>query len=182
VSLTLRLRRRKALRLRSGLDICPSASIKNHLKGSDLNHHKPVHPRPRAVTVLAFGVLTIAGLNTARLVLALARWQALADFPGVPRFYIALTGAIGAAGAWPLAWGLWRGKTWARRGIHLAVFVVSGWYWIDRIFLADRSAGFGPSLPVNWSFAAVLNGIVILWVIWTLSRQKSKRYFGDLNE
>jgi hypothetical protein len=138
--------------------------------------------RPRSVTVVALGVLTIAGLNTARVILALVRWQALDHFPGVPQFYIACTGAVWAVAAWSIAWGVWRGETWAPRVMRLAVLVYSGYYWLDRLFMANRTVWFEPVLPVNWLFAAGLNGFVFWLVYWTLSRPISKKFFGELNE
>lgn len=143
--------------------------------------HLPAQmPRPRSVTLLALGVLTIAGLNTARFVLALVRWQELSIFTEILTAYIALTGAAWAVVAWLLAWGLWRGKTWAPRFMRLAVLIFSGYYWLDRLFLANRRAWLEPNFPVNWLFLIGLNFFGFGLVFWTLSRQTSKKFFGDL--
>lgn len=135
--------------------------------------------RPRRVTVLAFAVLTLSGLHTARFILALLRWQDLAVFPGVSRLYIALTGAFWAAIGLPLAWGLWRGKIWASRLMRLAVFVFSAYYWLDRLWVANRGIGSTLSLPQNWLFVAVLNSIGIGLLLWVLSSPSVRSFFGE---
>jgi hypothetical protein len=81
-----------------------------------------------------------------------------------------------------LAWGLWWGKIWAPRGMRLAIVAFSAYYWLDSLFLADRTGSFAPSLPVNWSFAASLNGIGLWLVFWILSRPKSIEFFGERYE
>ena len=135
--------------------------------------------RPRPVTLVAFGVLTIAGLYTARLLLALARWQDLNSFSGVSPLYIAITGLVWTGCAWPLTWGLWRGRPWAPRWARLAGLVYTVYYWLDRLGIAARQAG---SLPVNFLFAAGLNLTCIGLLYWGLSMKKSRAFFGETDE
>lgn len=137
--------------------------------------------RPRSVTLLAMGVLSIAGFYTARLLLALAQWHDLSTFAGVSPGYIAFIGLVWALCAWPLGWGLWRGKTWAPRLARSAALLYSVYYWLEQVILATRQAG-SFSVPIYAPFAAVVNLLCVLLCFYILARVKVRAYFGELNE
>ncbi|MFQ5615035.1 MAG: hypothetical protein ACE5GO_01010 [Anaerolineales bacterium] len=67
--------------------------------------------RPRTVTLLSVGVLTIAILFLTRLVQAVNRWGFFVDLSVSPLYLAATGAAFGAAGIL-VAWGLWQGKPW----------------------------------------------------------------------
>ncbi len=146
----------------------------------------PTPSRPFSVTLLALGVLIIAGLNLTRLILTVRQWAFLSSLPGVSPIYLALTGFIWALTGLPLVWGLWRGLPWAPRLAQALALTYAAYYWLDHIFLAERLAGQGNAasgfLPLNWPFAAAITAILMVFVSWTLSRPKTKDFFGELHE
>jgi hypothetical protein len=152
--------------------------IKNALAPSQKT---PGPPRPRGVTYLASGVLSIAGFYTIRLVLALVKWQELSTFAGVSPGYIAFTGLVWTLCAWPLAWGLWRGLTWAPPVARASGLAYSIYYWLEQLILTSRQTG-TLSLPAHAPFAAVVNLLCVLFLVWILSRAKTRAFFGDFNE
>ncbi len=137
--------------------------------------------RPRSVTFLATGVLSIAGFYTARLLLALVQWQDLSTFAGVSPAYIAFTGLVWALCAWPLGWGLWRGRTWAPRLARGAALLYSVYYWLEHVILATRQAGTF-SAPIYAPFAAVVNLLCVLLCFYILAGVKARAFFGEFNE
>lgn len=139
---------------------------------STISNHKP--PRPLSVTLLALGVLSIAGLNLLRLVDALRLWDFLSKLLPIPPLYLALTG-LGASGfGLVLAWGLWRAKRWAPSFTRLAALAYAIYYWLDRLVLSNAD-----SRRANQPFAAGATVILLALVFWILSRPKAKAFFGD---
>ena len=137
--------------------------------------------RPRSVTFLAMGVLSIAGFYSARLLLALREWQDLSTFEGVSPAYLAITGLVWALCAWSLGWGLWRGKTWAPHLARIAALSFSAYYWLDQLIRTTRQEG-AFSLPVNAPFAAVVNLLCVLLLFLILGRARTRAFFGEFND
>lgn len=138
--------------------------------------------RPRSVTFLAFGVLTIASLNLLRWALVLREWKFLSGWPGISPAYLLLTGLVWSVIGLPVGAGLWRGKPWAVRRLSVLVGVYSLYFWLERLFLYDRPAsapGFQPFLPENWGFLVGSNLFSLVLVWWILSRPKTKVFFGE---
>ena len=139
-------------------------------------------PRPLSVTLLALVVLCITALNLARLVLAIERWEFLASLPGASPFYISLTGLIWGAAGIVLFWSLWRGLSWAVHLTRAMMLTYAAYYWLDRIFLSERMAGRPQGeifLPLNWPFAITITAIVLVVIVWILSRPATKAFFGE---
>ena len=143
--------------------------------------------RPLSVTWLALGVLSIAGFNSVRLVLALRTWMFIASLESVTPLYLALTGLVWTALGLPLAWGLWRGRRWAIHMMQYSAPVYAVYIWLERLLLYSRNDGNptpfvnSPSL-VNWPFTAVLTFVLLVLIFWILSTRKSRRFFGDVYE
>lgn len=158
----------------------------NRLKDHDQPTYPPGSglPRPFSVTLLALGVLSITGMNLARLVLAISRWQFLSSLPGVSPLYIALTGLIWGMVGLVLFWSLWRGLSWAPRLMQASMLTYAAYYWLDKIFLAERTAlssqeSLSAFLPLNWPFTITMTALFFIVTVWILSRPDTKVFFGD---
>jgi hypothetical protein len=144
-------------------------------------------PRPLGVTLLALGVLIIAGLNLVRFILAISRWQFLSDLPGVSPLYLALTGLIWGVVGIPLFWSLWRGLSLAPRLMQAVLLTYAAYYWLDRIFLEERmipnpQESLSAFLPLNWPFTITITVLLMLVTVWILSRPHIKAFFGEQHE
>jgi hypothetical protein len=133
--------------------------------------------RPFGVTLLAFGVLILTGLNFLRLIESIKQWGFLAQLLPVSPLYIAFTGLVWTVGGILLLWGLWRGRPWAPSFSKLLTSAYIIYYWLDRLAFANI-----PSRRVNWPFASGVSVISLIFVFWTLSRPKAKAFFGEAYE
>ncbi len=129
--------------------------------------------RPFGVTLLSFGVLIIAGINLYRCVEALLQWQFLAElFPALP-VYQMLSGIIWGLAGIPIAWGLWRGTSWAARLTPFATIAYILYAWIDRLVLRTGLEAY------NLPFELGLTVILLASIYWILSRPKVKSFFRE---
>lgn len=140
--------------------------------------------RPTGVTLLALGVLSIAGLNLVRFILTITRWQFLNNLPGLSPLYLALSGLIWSLVGIPLFWSLWRGLSWAPRLLEAVMLTYAAYYWLDRIFLEDHivsgtQGSLGAFLPLNWPFTITITALIMVITVWILSRQRTKDFFGE---
>ena len=138
--------------------------------------------RPHRVTYLALGVLTIAGLSAVRFVLALRQWTFLGSLPGVSPLYIVISGLVWLLAAGPLAWGLWRGRSWAPRLVQAAALVYSAYFWVERLFLFDRIPGRWIHVPENTPFILAVNLLLLIFTFWSTSGAKPNLFFGVTHE
>ncbi len=141
--------------------------------------------RPRSVTLLALGVLILAGLNLVRFVLSLRDWSFLAAQPGVSPYYLAISGFIWAVAGAFLVWGLWKAKNWAPRLMQAVALTYALYYWLDLLLLRDHpvnaaSGALRAILPTSWQFSAGVTVVSLAFMLWVLSRSKVKAYFGQL--
>jgi hypothetical protein len=128
-------------------------------------------PRPFSVTLLAFGVLIIAGFHLVRAIQALIQWEVIASLlPGL-QIYLGLSGLAWALVGLPLAWWLWRGHPRGLRLVRWISLTYALYYWLDRLLLR------GGLDPVNLPFAIGLTILSLLFVFWTLSRGRVRKYF-----
>jgi hypothetical protein len=139
--------------------------------------------RPSSVTILALGVLIIAGINLIRLILSIKYWNFLTSWPGISPLYTTLTGLIWAFLCSLLFWGLWTAKKWVPQLMQAVALTYALYYWLDHVFLMGHpTSGVAGAqrifLPVNWRFAAGLTVICLAFTAWTLQRSKVKMYFG----
>ena len=135
--------------------------------------------RPWSVTLLALGVLTNAGLNTARLALAFTQWSFIYSLQGIPPLYLVFSGLVWAVTAWLLAWGLWIGAGWAARAARIFVTAFLLFFWFERLFLFEQNQ---LSWPENGFFLLLVTIAVLVFVFWSTANTKAKRFFGEINE
>jgi uncharacterized membrane protein (DUF2068 family) len=131
--------------------------------------------RPLSVTLLALGVLTLAGINLLRFAVSLQQRAFLSSLLPLEPLYLTISGLVWAVLGLLLVWGLWSGRGWAVLMTQIGILVYSTYFWLDRIFLAQ---GVGR----NWLFALALNLFLLVIVYWILSSRKAKAYFGALND
>jgi hypothetical protein len=132
-------------------------------------------PRPFSVTLLAFGVLTIAGFHLIRCIQALLQWEFIASLVQGLQIYQGLSGLLWAMAGFPLSWKLWRGDPRAARLVRWVTLAYALYYWLDRLLLRK-----GLEL-VNLPFAIGLTILLIFYVFWTLSRARVRRFFQSRN-
>ena len=132
--------------------------------------------RPFSVTLLALGVLTIAGIHLIRLLQAIQNWDFLAELPGVSPLYLALTGLFWAAAGLALGLALLSGAPAAPAAARLMAAVYTVYYWSNRFFAA-YTAGSIQAAGFAWGFAALLTVFFLGLVMWILSRPRAKAYF-----
>ena len=129
--------------------------------------------RPYSVTLLAFGVLIIAGINLYRCVEALLQWHFLAELLPTLPLYQALSGALWGLAGIPIAWGLRRGARWAARLTPYAAVTYTIYAWIDRLALRTGSQEY------NLPFAVGTTILVLASTFWILSRPRVKSFFRE---
>lgn len=133
--------------------------------------------RPFLVTVLAIVVLSITIIQLVRLINTLASWDFLADLPGIPPLYFALTGLIWFSLGVILFWGLWTGKSRAPLAARTLTVLFLVYHWVERII----SVRLGNQLE-NWQFMLGMTILVFVFIFWTLSRSDAKTFFGEMHE
>jgi hypothetical protein len=130
-------------------------------------------PRPFSVTLLAFGVLIIAGINLYRCVAALLQWRFLTELLPTLPLYQALSGAFWGLAGIPIAWGLWRGVRRAARLTPYAAVAYTIYAWIDRLALRTGLQEY------NLPFAVGTTIVALASTFWILSRTKVKSFFRE---
>ena len=134
--------------------------------------------RPRSVTFLAIGVLSLTGVFITRFVQTVTQWDFLSALPlSVSPLYLAVTGFVFGGVGLAISFGLWFGKRYARRGLQIALPVFVVYDWIDLIFLVESPGG-RANIPFRLGITIVL-AVIIFWI---LSRQGAKTFFGEVND
>ena len=129
--------------------------------------------RPFSVTLLAFGVLIIAGINLYRCVEALLQWRFLAELlPALPQYQM-LSGIFWGLAGIPIAWGLWRGARWAARLTPFASITFTIYAWIDRLVLRTGLEEY------NLPFAVGTTVVLLSSMYWILTRPRVKSFFRE---
>jgi hypothetical protein len=129
--------------------------------------------RPLSVTLLIVVVLIFTGLNLLRLILTIQSWIFLAGLLPVSPWYLALTGLVWTIVGRALIWGLWLRLAWAPNASRLLSGIYMLYYWVDRLFVANRSG-----LEASWPFTLVVCLVLFLWILWLFTRRKIRNYFG----
>lgn len=135
--------------------------------------------RPKSVTLLAIGVLILAGYYIVRTVLAASQWEFLSILftESLIPHYLVLTGLIWGIAGLILGWSLFTGRHWASRLFKILALVFAGYWWLDNLFLAADPAVRG-SIP----FRLVATIALLALAFWILSRSGAKSFFGELND
>ncbi len=126
------------------------------------------------VTLLASGVLILAGYHLIRLLAALLNWQQLSPYylPG-SLWYLTISALIWFAVWLPTGLGLWTGTPWASWSIQALTPVYILLHWLERLYLLD-SAG---SLGANWHFTLIVSILALVLPYLILNRERSKLFF-----
>ena len=132
-----------------------------------------LNARPLSVTLLIVVVLIFTGLNLLRLILTIQSWKFLAGLLPVSPWYLALTGLVWTFLGCALIWGLWFRLSWAPNVTRMLSGFYILYYWVDRLFVADRSG-----LEASWPFSLVICLVLFLWILWLLNRRRIRNYFG----
>lgn len=127
--------------------------------------------RPKLVTTITLGVLTLATLHLVRFGVGLT----LPDLPlTVPAWYIPFTGALWGAGGLIAAYGLFRGANWAPLVARWGGLAYALWFWADRLLLAQSDYA-RRSIPAS----AVLTVLALVALWWILHQQHVRSYYGE---
>ena len=131
--------------------------------------------RPWSVTFLVIGVLLLSAFYFTRLYAVVKAWgfwkQNLLPFSD---WYLFITGLVWGVLFLILAVALWFGFPWGRSGMRIAAIAYLAYDWIERLILWKLNT-IGP----NWPFLASASLVLLIWVLWVLSRPAAKIYFGD---
>jgi hypothetical protein len=147
--------------------------MKTDNRSESLKKKLVANRRPFGVTFLILVVLIFTSLNVLRMVTAIRKWDFLQDtIPGIPVLYLVITGAIWSGIGIPLLYGLWTRRQWSRTMAIIAVITYSGYYWSDRLMLADRS-----TITSRWHFALGFTLLILALSFWMFTHSKSKSYF-----
>jgi hypothetical protein len=129
--------------------------------------------RPWMVTSLSILLLLAAIFQLLKFSQALASWSTLESLPlSVSPLYLAGTGLLwGLAGLF-FSWSLWTGKPWARISGLVLSLAFAGFFWIDRLWVAEPDL-----IRIRWpsDLAYTITALAGIWLI--LNQQASRAYF-----
>lgn len=127
--------------------------------------------RPKLVTLLSLGVLTLATIHWVRFALA---FQLPALPLTVPNWYIPFTGAVWGATGLGIAIALFTGRKWAIAATFGWSVIYALWYWADRLLFVrgDYAQRTQPA-----SLALTILGIGAVGLI--LRRRSVRQYFRE---
>jgi hypothetical protein len=142
----------------------------------DVGVSKPMKRRPNSVTVLALFILFIAFLNLIRIIQAIVQWQFLTGVLSYTPVYPLLSGIVWSILGLTLFLGAWRG--WRKSPIFITLGGVfySIYYWIDHFALSTTP------FDSNWLFILIINGLIMITIVWFLTRGNTKAYFGEAHD
>jgi hypothetical protein len=108
----------------------------------------------------------------------LQQWDYLSTLPlSAPPAYFLVSGIVWSILPLPIIWGLLAGKRWAPK-VTIGFTILYGmYYWLEQWLLKIN-----PLRTTNWPFSLAVTIILLAFVIWILSRQAVKTYFGESNE
>jgi hypothetical protein len=92
----------------------------------------------------------------------------------IPSWYLSMTGGFWGISGLIVAYGLFRGRTWAPGLLLWGGLAFSAWFWIDRILYVRTDFGRG-----NWPAVAALTLLILGTLVWTLKRSDIKAYFQE---
>ena len=125
--------------------------------------------RPFLLKLLILGFLIISGLGWARLYEVIRLWDIFGAYSAENLLiYIAVSGGLlGLIGLCAAA-GLLSRCRWAPNAARACAILCSGWYWLDRLLLAES-----PTADTNLPFVAALNFLVLIFTFIVLSLHSS---------
>lgn len=137
-----------------------------------------VSNRPLSVTWLVVGVLIFTSRVLTRLGETITLWPYLQTLPlSTPPVYFLLSSVVWSGLGIALAWGLWRGLSWAPRAARWGVPLYILVHQLDQLFLASD-----PLTNINRPFEIGASIFILILPYWILSRQEVRGYFGEFYE
>jgi len=134
--------------------------------------------RPKSVTWLVAGVLSLWIVYLTRVVSTLQQWEYLSTLPlSAPPSYLLASGLIWSILPLPVVWGVMRGKRWAPKVVIGFALLYALYYWLEQWL-----AKINPLRTTNWPFSLTATIILFILVLWVLSRKAVKNYYGEINE
>ena len=130
------------------------------------------NPRPTRVTLLAWLAFAIALWNGIRLVQAIIFRSVLKEYQAAPGpLYAAVSGGFWLLTGLAIAWGLWRGKSWAWFATLGGAAGYGSWYWFDRLILQKPHS--------NGPFALVTTVVILFVILLILFSPRARKYFSN---
>jgi hypothetical protein len=129
----------------------------------------PSNIRPWLVTWLSLGVLIFAIAHLAALGVTAGLDQVQLS---VPPFYLYGKTLVWAAAGLVCAIGLFTGRRWAPAWTKWLALIYIAWYWVDRLLFSASDEALG-----SWKLSALLMGMIVGFIWWSLSRSKIQRFF-----
>ena len=130
--------------------------------------------RPFGVTLLLWLVLCLSAWGAVRLFAAFRWWNVLNEFGArLGPLYLSITGAGWIVVGCVLLWSLFSGKTWARLGIPISIFLCVIEYWVERTFFEAPRANL---------FFALIASILLFTVTFASAFNQTTRKFFTRSE
>jgi hypothetical protein len=140
----------------------------HHLSSSDDKHRAA--RRPFGVTYVIVVVLIFASLNALRMITAIRNWDFLdKSSVVVPVIYFVITGAVWMGIGIILVLGLLTRQKWSPSMAQITLVLYMCYYWVDRLFIADRSA-----IVNRWQFALGSTIVLFCSMFWAVTRIKKQ--------
>jgi hypothetical protein len=139
----------------------------------DVRVRKPMVSRPKSITVLALFSLIIAFINLMRVIQVIIQWQFLSAVLSYAPLYQLLSGVVWSFCGLALFWGAWRGTRKTPVFIMLGGVSYSVYYWIDHFAISTTP------FDSNWLFILIINGLILITIVWLLKRKDIKAFFGE---
>jgi hypothetical protein len=129
--------------------------------------------RPFSITILAILIFGFGVFHLARFGDALANWAFLSNLLTVSPAYLAASGLVWGLAGIVVAVLVWLGVMWSRWVVIVVGLLFSVHYWLDEIFIVERTG-----LAQNWPFAAAINLVLLILIVWTLFRPRAVSWFS----
>lgn len=128
--------------------------------------------RPKSITFLAIFVLIIAAINLIRIVQVIKQWHFLTVVLSFPPVYQLISGIVWFVCGLIISLSLWYGRRNTPIFVILGGLFYSIYYWIDRFAISATP------FDSNWLFLMIINGLIWIIIVWSLTREDAKNYFG----
>jgi len=137
-----------------------------------MKFRKSPQKRAKSITFLALVVLIIAIINLVRMVQVIKQWHFLTTVLSYPPYYLLFTGMIWGICSIYLFFSLWFG--WRNTPLLMigGTILYSIYIWIDRLVFSAAP------FDSNWLFILIINGLFLIYIVWTFRRENIKAYFG----
>lgn len=129
--------------------------------------------RPKCITIIALMVLVFTAINLIRIIQVIAQWQFLSTVLSHAPVYQLISGMVWFLGGLTILINIWRGKRSAPLLIMVGGVLYSIYYWVDRFAISSTP------FDSNWLFILIINGVLLIYIIWSLTHKNTKSFFGE---